>query len=332
MKTKLGNFIIDSPKRLGLPINVYCGLPITGASVHDLVTDSNIQFKTTMALQKRYNAPFVLTAMDLSAESEAFGCQIRLTEDEIPTVIGRLVKTKAEVEALQEPTPGDKRTQVHLETAKKIVSSGDHPITLGCMIGPFSLAGRLFGVSEALELTLTDPELTTLLLEKATRFLIKYAQAFKQIGIDGLIIAEPAAGLLSPRSLAVFSSPYVKSIVDAVQEENFSVILHNCGARINHLAMVLEAGPEIFHFSTPMDIPAALRQVDGKVILCGNLDPTSVFYNGTPDEVYEKATQLLSDTLPYRNYIISSGCDLPPGTPLANLDAFYKAINSSLDF
>ncbi len=39
---------------------------------------------------------------------------------------------------------------------------------LGGLIGPFSLAGRLFGVSESLELTLTEPETTKALLEKTT--------------------------------------------------------------------------------------------------------------------------------------------------------------------
>jgi uroporphyrinogen decarboxylase len=332
MNTKIGKFIENCKRRLGLPINVYCGLPLTGATVRDLVTNSTIQYETTMALQKRYQAPFVLTAMDLSAESEAFGCQIRLTDDEIPTVLGRLVKNREEIAILPDPTPGDGRTQIHLETARKLVALANHPITLGCMIGPFSLAARLFGVSEALELTLTDPELTTLLLEKATRFLIKYARAFHQIGTDGLIIAEPAAGLLSPRSLAVFSSPYVKSIIESVQDENFTVLLHNCGAKINHLARILDTGGEIFHFGAPMDILGALKQVDGKIILCGNLDPTSVFYSSTPEMVFEKSKQLLTDTLPYRNFIISSGCDLPPGTPLENLDAFYDAIHKQPDF
>jgi len=68
--------------------------------------------------------------------------------------------------------------------------------------------------------------------------------------------------------------------------------------------------------------------VDGRVILGGNLDPTAVFHSGNPEHVQQETEALLKATKPYPNYIISSGCDIPPGTPLANLAAFYDAVAS----
>ena len=35
-------------------------------------------------------------------------------------------------------------------------------------------------------------------LEKVTEFLIAYTKAFKEAGANGVVMAEPAAGLLSP--------------------------------------------------------------------------------------------------------------------------------------
>lgn len=52
---------------------------------------------------------------------------------------------------------------------------------------------------------------------------------FKLAGSNGIIIAEPATGLLSPAQCDEFSSQYVKRIVEAVQDDYFLVILHNCG-------------------------------------------------------------------------------------------------------
>jgi uroporphyrinogen decarboxylase len=195
------------------------------------------------------------------------------------------------------------------------------------MIGPFSLAGRIFGVSEALEATLSSPELLIALLEKATAFLCQYAVAFREAGACGVIMAEPAAGLLSPRGLARFSAPYVKQVVEAAQNKDFTLVLHNCSAKLAHLPRILESGAEIYHFGAPMDLPSALAQVDGKVILCGNLDPTAVFKSGSSDEVREKTKALLESTAAYPNYVISSGCDLAPQTPLENLDTFYQTVN-----
>jgi hypothetical protein len=51
-----------------------------------------------------------------------------------------------------------------------------------------------------------------------------------------------------------------------------------------------------------------------------------MFCQATPDETFERTTSLLSATAPFRHYVISSGCDLPPNTSLANLGAFYDAV------
>ncbi len=326
MQTEFAKYIMQQSGRMPMPIGVYAGLEMAKTTVRQAISDANIQAEAVLALHEYFQTPVLLTAMDLSAEAETFGCEIRMSDEEIPTVIGRLVTNRAQAESLPDPQPGDKRTHVHLDAARKLVSSHKNVPVLGGLIGPFSLAGRLFGVSEALELTINDPDLMIFLLEKATRFLTEYSRAFREAGASGVIMAEPAAGLLSPRALAKFSSVYVKRIVDAVQTENFAVVYHNCGAKIAHLPKILEAGPEIFHFGAPMDLLAALEQVDGMVILAGNLDPTAVFYSGTAEEVHNQTTQLLKSTKQYRNYVISSGCDLPPGTPLINLETFYETV------
>ncbi len=326
METNFADFILNSTTRLAMPIGIYAGLEITGASVRNAVSSAQAQTEAILALHERFQTPAMLTAMDLSAESEAFGCSIRMEEEEIPTVIGRLAKTRGEVEKLNVPVVGTARTAVHLQTAANLVKQLPDIPVLGGVIGPFSLAGRLFGVSEALEISLTDPDTLELLLVKATSFLIEYVKAFRDAGAAGVIMAEPAAGLLSPRGLGRFSAPYVKQVVDEVETEEFTLLLHNCGAKIAHLPKILESGARIYHFGAPMDIVKALEQVDKTIILGGNLDPTSVFFSGKPEEVRQQTRTLLDQTNNYRNYFISSGCDIPPHIPIQNLEVFYSEV------
>lgn len=318
-------FVSSSPRRLALPIAVYPGLALTDACVRDLVTNPQAQFEAAAALQARYRRPFVLSAMDLSAEAEAFGCAIQMADHEIPSVIGRLVTSSEQADKLALPQPGDKRTSVHLETVRLLSKLPDNPRVLGGFIGPFSLAARLVGVSEAMELTVTEPELMHRLLEKAATFLTTYARAFRDAGASGVIMAEPAAGLLSPRALASLSSAYVRRIGEAVESDGFSIVLHNCAAKLVHLSAVLESGLKAFHFGAPMDIVTALGKVPEDVVLCGNLDPTAVFVQLPPGEITTRVNTLLTATQAHRNFVLSSGCDLPPSAPLAGLDAFYTA-------
>jgi uroporphyrinogen decarboxylase len=336
MDTRFARFVLDFPGRLAMPIGAYAGAELTGASVRDLVSRPDAQFGAIMALRERLRAPVLMTAMDLSAEAEAYGCEIRMSEREVPTVLGRRVADAEGIASLPEPAPGDARTRVPLETARRLVeATGGATPVLGCMLGPFSLAARLYGVSEALEATALEPELMEALLERVTAFLGRYARAFRDTGAWGVIMAEPAAGLLSPAGVGRFSAPYVRRIVEAAETPGFAVILHNCGARLVHFDRVLESGAGICHFGAPMDIVAALERVSasggggGRIILGGNLDPTGVFHSGTPETVADATRALLEATRGYRNFIISSGCDIPPGTPLPNLEAFYRIVEEA---
>ena len=315
--------------RLAMPIATYPGLALTGAKVRDIVTNPKAQLETQAALHERYHTPFVMSAMDLSAEAEAFGCAIEMSDTEVPTVTQRLITCLDEAKALAVPAVGDKRTGVYLETVRGLRKLSDTLLVLGGCIGPFSLAARLVGVSEAMELTITEPELLHTLIEKSAGFLTAYARAFKSAGADGLIMAEPAAGLLSPRALATFSSTYVRLIADDCADGNFGIILHNCGAKLLHLPAILETGLKSFHFGALMDLPAALGKVTPDVVLCGNLDPAQVFCQLPPAEITVRTVALMRACSDHRNFVISSGCDVPPNAPLASLDAFYAAADQT---
>lgn len=317
--------ILSAPDRLFMPILTFPGAHMAGTTVREMVTDPVKQCAAEVAVHEQFQTPFVMSAMDLSVEAEAFGAAVHMEEWEVPTVTGRHVTDMAGIERLRIPEPGDGRTGVYLATVRGLRSKLADAIVLGGMIGPFSLAGRLFGVSEALAETMGAPDMMHALLKKTTAFLTAYARAFKESGAHGLIIAEPTAGLMSPASMRQFSTPYIRQIMAAVNDSDFQVILHNCGARIGHLAPSLETGARILHFGKPMDIAAALAQVPPDVIICGNLDPSEVFVNGSIPEVRMKTQDLLKATEAYKNFVISSGCDVPAQTPMKNLFTFFTA-------
>jgi len=326
MANCFNEFVLVSARRIAMPIAVYPGLALTKVRVCDVVTNASAQVEAQVALHERYKTPFVLSAMDLSAEAEAFGCALHLSDNEIPSVMGRLVTTLEQAQNLTVPKPGDKRTAVHLETIRRLRALPDRPLVFAGCIGPFSLAARLVGVSEAMELTITEPDLITTVLAKCTEFLVEYIRAFRAAGADGIIMAEPAAGLLSPRSMATNSVTPIKQIAAAVSDERFAIILHNCAAKLLHLPTILQTGLKSFHFGAPMDIVGALGKVPADVVLCGNLDPAAAFCQSSPEEMTTRAQTLLVATAAHRNFVLSSGCDVPPNASLANLDAFFATV------
>ena len=313
--------------RVAMPILAFPGVALAGCSVRELVTDAGAQVAVQRLLHEKVGTAFWLGAMDLSVEPEAFGAEAVFADMEVPTVTGRLVDNEADVARLLVPAVGAGRTPVYIETVRRLSArAGGLPVLAG-MMGPFTLAARLRGIGEALVDTIDRPVLMHALLAKATDFLLAYARAFKAAGADGVIVADPVAGLMSPRALAEFSSAYIRRLVEAVGDDTFEIIVHNCGARLAHLPALWESGAKVFHFGQPMDLAAALAEAPPGVVLSGNLDPSAVFVRATPEAVREQTVGLLRamDRAP-GGFVISSGCDLPPNTPLANIEAFYQAV------
>lgn len=308
------------------PILSAPGATLIGVSLRNLTEDSDLQAAAIAAVAGRCESIASVGLMDLSVEAEAFGACVHFAEDEIPTVTGRLLEDEADVQALCVPTVGAGRTAVYIDAIRKAAERiADRPVFAG-MIGPYSLAARLFGVPDCMMACYDEPETVEMLLEKVTEFLISYARAYKETGARGILMAEPVAGMLSPMLEEEFSSPYVKQIVDAVQDDNFIVIYHNCGDNAARMIpSILTSGAAAYHFGNAVDMAEVLAKVPKDVIVMGNIDPVGELFSGTPESV-RSAVGVLRETGKGRdNFILSSGCDIPTKAPWENLDAFFAA-------
>ncbi|MGE4586827.1 MAG: uroporphyrinogen decarboxylase family protein [Mangrovibacterium sp.] len=319
--------IIQSPERVAIPIMTHPGIEFTGATVYQAVTDGKVHSNAISALHQRYHAAAATMIMDLTVEAEAFGCKIKFEKDEIPTVTGKLISTMEEAVRLHVPEPtSSKRVQEYLKAAELTLNDiRDVPVFPGC-IGPFSLAGRLLDMTEIMTAIYLDPDLVQSLLEKCTLFIKQYIKAYKSLGAPGIIMAEPAAGLLGEEECMQFSSAYIKAMVEELQDESFLIVLHNCGHN-GFLAGAMEStGSGALHFGNAADMSQVLRVVSETTPVMGNIDPVNVLQTGNAEEVKQKTSELLEQTKSHSNFVLSSGCDLPPGVPQDNIRAFFEAL------
>jgi len=319
--------ILASRTRCALPILTNLGFDLTGATVRAGATDGRVQAAAIQALAARYRFAASPMMMDLSVEAEAFGARIRLSDTEVPAVVGTALQDCSEVAALAIPSLEAGRIPQYLEAARLTAEAGlDRPVFAGC-IGPFSLAGRLFGMTEIMTEMLMDPDGILALLEKCAGFLETYMAAFAAAGVNGIIMAEPAAGLLSPAQCDEFSSAFVTRLVRRVQTDSFAVVLHNCGNTGGQNRSMLATGAWGLHFGNKNDLPRTLAELPGEVLVMGNIDPAGSFRMGGADQVKAETARLLDATAPYANFVLSSGCDIPPLAPAANVDAFQAALD-----
>ena len=310
-----------------IPVLSFPCVSLLGITVRELISDSELQAKGMKLVADRTDAAASVSFMDLSVEAECFGATVVVSDDEVPTVKGRIINDMDEAEALEIPAIGSGRTQIYIDAIEKACKEiTDRPVLAG-MIGPYSLAARLFDVSEIMMDCYDDPDMVHTVLEKVTAFLIEYAKAYKAVGANGIVMAEPVAGLLSPTLEEEFSSPYVKKIVDAVQNDDFVVIYHNCGDNVpKMMKSILTTGCAAYHFGNAMDMEKdIIPKVSADTVVMGNIDPAGTLRLGSPEKVREETLGLLERCSKYPNFVLSSGCDIPPMTPWTNIDAFFAA-------
>ena len=319
--------MIAAEKKIALPILSFPSVSLMDITVRELISDSDRQAQGMKMVAERVNAAAAVSLMDLSVEAECFGSTIRVSDEEVPTVIGHIVSDEDEANALEVPAVGSARSGLYVDAIRKAVEIiTDRPVLAG-IIGPYSLAARLLDVTEIMMLCYDEPDMVHIVLEKATAFLIEYAKAYKAAGANGIVMAEPVAGLLSPALEEEFSSPYVKQIVDAVQDDNFIVVYHNCGDNTPRMTeSILSTGSAAYHFGNSIDMAAMMAKFPADVVVMGNVDPAGVLRQGNPELVRTATLDVMSKCCSYPNFLISSGCDIPPATPWENVDAFFAAV------
>lgn len=318
---------IAAKRKKAMPVLSFPGIQFLNITVSDLVASGELQAKCMKAIADRYPTAAAVSNMDLSLEAEAFGAKVRFSDDEVPTVVGMLVDGLEDAGALRVPPVGAGRTGEALEAVRRALDLiRDRPVFAG-VIGPFSLAGRLMDFTEIMVKCMIEPEIPHAVLEKVTAFLVDYIREYKKIGANGIVMAEPAAGLLSPDLCDGFSSGYVKRIIDAVQDENFIVIYHNCGNTLPLMDSIKSIGARVVHFGNVVSLAEMVRNFPPDTLVMGNIDPAGEFRNGTPESMRKAAGKLLEELSAHPNWVISSGCDIPPLTPRENIDAFFETVS-----
>jgi uroporphyrinogen decarboxylase len=305
-----------------VPLMGFPGMQINHTSLKQNVFNWGVQFWTVFELARRFQPDGIFTFMDLSVEASALGLPVVFPLHESPSVEFPLVKCEEDLQGFYHlDVLRDGRVQVFIETMR-LMSQYLSILRGGYVIGPFTLTGLMLGATQAAIATIENPELLERTLSFCTHVVTRYASALTAAGADIIAILEPTAVMLSPRQFWQFSGQYVKQIIERVEA---MPVLHICGNTTHLLEKMAETGAQGLSLDSVVDFPAAAHRLPADVVLIGNVSPTATMVYKRPAEVYADTRALIDAMAPYRNFVLSTGCDLPPETPLENLQAFMEA-------
>lgn len=307
---------------LSFPLAHFCGYEI-----NDIVSDASAQAEIMKYIAENFSVGAVCTPMDLSVEAEAFGAEISFSRGKIPEVSSVLISDISLASGLEIPSVESGRCSVFSEGVKRAKNLlGNLPVIAG-VIGPYSLACRLRGITDFMLDCIDDEDSSEDLLEKITVFLKKYIRLLKKSGADGILLAEPAAGLLSPSAAQRFSNCYVKEIFDEFRNEDFLLGYHNCGSSVNNMpALLAQLEADFYHFGNAVDIAAVIPFLPHTSIVMGNIDPV-LLKNGSENEIRQAVENIFDSCSQFDNFMISPGCDIPAEADISKIKLYFDLVS-----
>jgi uroporphyrinogen decarboxylase len=141
-------------------------------------------------------------------------------------------------------------------------------------------------------------------------------------------MAEPSASgdMISRKHFNEAALPYIRETFRRLSGRDLVLILHICGDVTDRLDLIAQSGANIMSLDYKVKLAAAREAFAGKIAFAGNLNPVSVVQNGSPDEIVSKTINGIHEAGKDSSYIVMPGCDIPPLTPLGNLQLISKTV------
>jgi len=332
-------------------------VPMTGTRFKEYFADPETMLRTQILAQKwlmeniqtdafSITGPWVGAWTDFQNTFEAgsLGCPVIFPDDDIPWVGEGWVKNERDLAVLEKMEfvhEGLNARQIAFRKAMMAVADkypvrfaggevfypGAEPSLTHTSDGPFGVAGDLMGQTELFVAVKERPDFVHELLRIVTDKLIGY-----------LDFCWEEEGLPRPRAFAwtddlavsLSAATYRDLVLPSEQRLRFHfdgrLSLHMCGAS-DHLLEVFAddlAIHEFQGFGYQVSLARIANVMGGRIVLMGNVDPMLI-HRGPPAAILEATRHVIETLGPYGGLIIQDGNNIPPGTPIENINAMMIA-------
>jgi uroporphyrinogen decarboxylase len=331
-------------------------LPSIGVPFHSYFSDPETMLRSQIQSQKwlmeniRTDAYSITgawtgawTDFENTFEAGSLGCAVHFPDDDIPWVGEGWVRREDDLRRLENMDFVHgmlNERQIHYRRAMIGVAErypvrfqggpvfypGRNPSLTHTSDGPFGVAGDLMGQTEIFLAVHEKPQFVAELLRIVTDKLIEYLDfCWEEEGLieRDLSWTDDLAVGLSAESYRQLVLPEEKRL-----RFHFSgrASLHMCG-RTDHLLEIFRdelSIDEFQGFGYQVDLEKVARIMGGRVILLGNVNPF-VVHQGPPERIREATRTCLEKLAPLKGYIVQDGANIPPGTPVENINAMMEA-------
>ena len=311
-----------------LPI-LHSGLAgLCGVRLGEYFTDAATMARVAVEGCRRFGFDGVQLSLGVTGEAESLGAKVDQPPDGGPVLRQHLL---ADLSNLDKLRPRDAacrgRMPLFLDALKRIRSeAGSTLFLLATLRGPLNITAQLRGIEDTLVDMIERPDRISRVLDFAVDVAIAASQATLSASADGVIFGEATCSpnFISPDFYRRLVLPHHVRLVQALRSMGWKVIgFHVCGNILPIVDDLISTGADLIDVDYQVPAGRAIELAGGRVTLRGNLDPSSVFRFGDAAKVRAQTRELCRVVSDAR-WILSGGCDIPPGTPAENLQAFAE--------
>jgi MtaA/CmuA family methyltransferase len=312
-----------------MPITMMFACDIIGVAYRDYANDHRVLAAAQLETAAKFGFDYVSVISDPAREASDLGGVVEWFEDQPPAIVESraLLEDKLKLQTLELPDPAAGRMRDRVDGVRLLArEAGDRLMVEGWVEGPCAMGADLRGVNALMLDFIDDPPFVTELFEFVVAMELRFARAQIEAGATLIGIGDAAASLVGPRLYGRFVLPFECRLIHGVREMGARVRLHICGNTRKIAAGMGTTGADMIDldFLTPM--AEARSAIPEPKVLAGNLDPVRVVRDGTPEQI--RAAIADCHRAAGNAYVACAGCEIPRGTPEANLRAMAEYAKS----
>ena len=278
---------------------------------------------------RRYGYDGIHVTTDNWILPQALGVPVRFYDDMPPMGLERPLAARRDIALL--PPLAEAKTAARMGLLPQATRCARELLGDTCFIktnfdqGPFSLASAVRGIEALMMDTVDQEQFVFDLLEIAVEMVSHLGIEVGRAGAHAVTFGDAVAGLVSRDDFIKFAFPALKEVVRRLHAElDVPVFLHICGKTTHIVDCMAATGADALELDFQNNFSEMKRLVGSQVCLEGNVDPSGVLLQGTPEIVYRKSRELIRSAGP-GGFILSSGCEVPRDTPPENIHAMVRA-------
>jgi MtaA/CmuA family methyltransferase len=313
-----------------MPITMMFAADQVGAPYREYASYYRTLMRGQLHTAEKFDFDYVSAISDPAREASDLGAEIEWFDHQPPAIVESraLLADKLRLASLKLPDPAAApRMSDRLQAVRGLRElAGPEKIVEGWVEGPCAMAADLRGLNTLMLDFTDDPEFVRDLFSFTVEMELSFARAQIAAGADLIGVGDAAASLVGPARYAAFVQPFESALIAGIHAAGARARLHICGSTRKLFHAMAHVGADIVDLDSMAPLDRARAEMGPAQVLLGNVNPVRILRDGTPQSVEDAFAECHRQA--GANYIVGAGCEVPRGTPDANLFAATRYARS----